>query len=43
MVDIQSPTTEIRRGKKIEDRNHSMKIWGGHKEVVVAAAVTMVI
>jgi len=28
MVDIQSPTAEIRRGekKKIEDRNHSMKI-----------------
>jgi len=26
IVDIQSPTAEIRRGKKKEDRNHSMKI-----------------
>jgi len=27
MVDIQSPTAEIRRGKKkIEDRNHRAKI-----------------
>jgi len=26
MVNIQSPTTEIRRGKK-EDRNHRMKIY----------------
>jgi len=30
MVNIQSPTAEIRRGKKrrkIEDRNHRMKIY----------------
>jgi len=26
MVDIQSPTAEIRRGKK-EERNHRMKIY----------------
>jgi len=26
MVDIQSPTAEIRRGKKKEDRNHRAKI-----------------
>ena len=27
MVDIQSPTAEIRRGKKEEDRNHKAKIY----------------
>jgi len=26
MVDIQSPTAEIRRGKKQERKNHRMKI-----------------
>jgi len=38
MVDIQSPSAEIRRGKKEERRNHRMKIYmacpitqGGHK------------
>ena len=39
MVDIQSATAEIRRGKKIEDRNHTAKnimsasaTQGGHKK-----------
>jgi len=47
MVDIQSPTAEIRRGKKIErkkkDRNHVGKSimacpipYGGHKYCCVA-------
>jgi len=26
MVDIESPTAEIRRGKKQEERNHKAKI-----------------
>jgi len=28
MVDIQSPTAEIRRGKKLEDKNHREKYNG---------------
>jgi len=45
MVDIQSPTAEIRRGKK-ERRNHRMKIYmacpiiyGGHEKYFVNSAL----
>jgi len=41
MVDIQSPTAEIRRGKKEEERrNHRMKIYRtfSHKSHSVSSA-----
>jgi len=44
MVDIQSPTAEIRRGKKEDRRNHRIKynglpyFIGDHKEEETTAA-----
>jgi len=38
MVDIQSPTAEIRRGKKEEERNYRMKIlWSAllHRATII--------